>query len=87
MLELDRLLARRADVAAAVGERFGEVLADELEDAGIAHRRMLDAIAPHGNVVCACDPAQATRRWRGGGAAALAAFRAAHPEAGRDRPR
>ncbi len=80
-MELDRLLARRADVAAAVRERFTQVLADELEDAGIAHRRMLDAIATHGNVVCACDPAQATRRWRGGGAAALAAFRAAHPDA------
>ena len=79
--ELTSLLNRRADVAEAVTGRFGDALADELEDTGIAHRRLLDALARNGNLVCACDPAQATRRWRGAGAAALAAFRAAHPEA------
>jgi DNA helicase-2/ATP-dependent DNA helicase PcrA len=79
--ELTGLLRKRPDVAEAVTARFGDLLADELEDAGIAHRRMLDALGAHGNLVCACDPAQATRRWRGAGAASLAAFRAAHPEA------
>src|SRR4051794_4189199 len=65
VLGLVRLLANRQDAADAIAARFEEVLVDELEDAGIAHRRMLDAIAGDGNIVCACDPAQATRRWRG----------------------
>jgi DNA helicase-2/ATP-dependent DNA helicase PcrA len=81
VLELNKLLANRADVAAEVTGRFRHVLADELEDAGIAHRAMLGAIGTHGNLVCAGDPAQATRRFRGAGEAALAAFRAAHPGA------
>ena len=42
---------------------------------------VLEAFGAHGNLVCACDPAQATRRFRGAGAAALAAFRQAHPAA------
>ena len=81
VLELDRLLRRRPDVAADVVGRFDHVLADELEDTGIAHRRVLDLLAASGNLVCACDPAQAVRRFRGAGEAALARFRAAHPEA------
>ena len=41
----------------AVAERFPFVLVDELEDAGAAHRALLDgARAAHGNLVCACDP-------------------------------
>ncbi len=57
------------------------MLADELEDAGLAHRAVLEALGSHGNLVCAGDPAQATRRFRGAGLAALDAFRAAHPGA------
>ncbi len=82
VLELRKLLANRADVAAEVGGRFFHVLTDELEDAGIAHRALLEAVGAHGNVVAACDPDQATRRFRGAGRAALDAFRAAHPGAG-----
>jgi DNA helicase II / ATP-dependent DNA helicase PcrA len=81
VLELVKLLRNRADVAAEVNARFTSVLADELEDAGIAHRAMLDAVAAHGNLICACDPDQATRRFRGAGVAALQAFREAHPGA------
>ncbi|MET0762808.1 MAG: ATP-dependent DNA helicase [Thermoleophilaceae bacterium] len=81
VLELSRLLGNRADVAEEVAERFGHVLADELEDAGLAHRAVLEAVASHGNLVCAGDPAQATRRFRGAGEAPLAAFRAAYPGA------
>ena len=81
VLELGKLLANRADVAAEVGDRVRHVLADELEDAGAAHRAVLEALGAHGNIVCACDPAQATRRFRGAGEAALEAFRAAHPDA------
>ena len=80
VLELRKLLANRADVAAEVGGRFFHVLADELEDAGIAHRALLEAAGAHGNITAACDPDQATRRFRGAGSAALDAFRAAHPQ-------
>jgi DNA helicase-2/ATP-dependent DNA helicase PcrA len=81
VLELDKLLRDRADVGAQVRARFRHLLADELEDAGLAHRQLLAALAAGGNLVCACDPAQATRRFRGAGEAALAAVRAAHPGA------
>ncbi len=80
VLELAKLLGARADVRAEVGERFGAVLVDELEDAGVAHRELIEAVAPHGNITAACDPAQATRRFRGAGEAAAAAFAAAHPD-------
>ncbi|HEX2467204.1 MAG TPA: ATP-dependent DNA helicase [Solirubrobacterales bacterium] len=81
VLELIRLLRERPDVTQVVTERFEHVMADELEDAGVAHRRLLAALSPHGNIVCAGDPKQAVRRFRGAGAAALASFRAAHPDA------
>ena len=64
----------------SVAARFQHLLADELEDAGAAHRRMLDRLAIDGDLVCAGDPEQATRRFRGAGEAALEAFRAAHPQ-------
>ena len=64
VLGLVRLLANRPDAADAIAARFEEVLVDELEDAGIAHRRMLDALAGDGNIVCACD----RRRRPGAGA-------------------
>ena len=59
----------------------------------LAHRALLEALASHGNLVCACDPRQATRRFRGAGdrAAARGAFRRRgrlEPAAlARDRPR
>jgi len=81
VLELGKLLADRADVAEAVRARFAHLLVDELEDTGIAHRRLLDLIAADGGLVCACDPGQATRRYRGAGEASREGFRAAHPDA------
>jgi DNA helicase-2/ATP-dependent DNA helicase PcrA len=81
VLELGKLLQNRADVGAAVSERFSHVLVDELEDAGAAHHTVLGAIASHGNLVCACDPEQAIRRFRGAGEASLEAFRDAYPGA------
>ncbi|MQA73355.1 MAG: AAA family ATPase [Solirubrobacterales bacterium] len=81
VLELTRLLGARADVAESVAGRFRHVIADELEDAGLAHRRLLEALAGGADLVCACDPGQTTRRFRGAGAAALEAFRTAHPDA------
>jgi superfamily I DNA/RNA helicase/RecB family exonuclease len=82
VIVLGRLLAERPDVAADVSARFAHLLVDELEDAGIAHRRLLDGlIAGVSSVACACDPGQAVRRYRGAGSAALEAWRAAHPEA------
>jgi DNA helicase-2/ATP-dependent DNA helicase PcrA len=81
VIELTRLLADRADVAAAVGDRFDHLLVDELEDAGVAHRRAIEALgAGVRSIACACDPGQAVRRFRAAGDAALTGFRAAHPE-------
>ena len=81
VLRLVDLCHGRADVAAELGARFRHVLVDELEDAGRSHRRLLEALANHGNVVAASDPEQAVRRFRGAGDGALAAFRARWPEA------
>ena len=82
LLELRRLLTDRADVAALIAERFDHLIADELEDAGIAHRGLLDALAAGvESVACACDPGQAVRRFRAAGDAALRSFRERHPNA------
>ena len=38
-------------------------MVDELEDAGAAHRALVEALAAeHGNLVCACDLGQSIRR-------------------------
>jgi DNA helicase II / ATP-dependent DNA helicase PcrA len=81
VLELVRLLRERADIAESLALRFPQVMADELEDAGAAHRALLDALASHGNLVCACDPGQAIRRLRGAGAAVATSFADRYPEA------
>jgi DNA helicase-2/ATP-dependent DNA helicase PcrA len=62
VIELERLLRARPDVRAEVARRFPFVMVDELEDAGAAHRALIDALAEHENVVCACDVAQSVRR-------------------------
>jgi superfamily I DNA/RNA helicase/RecB family exonuclease len=61
VLALVELLGARADVRAAVAERFPFLLVDELEDAAGADRRMIEALAAAGNVAAACDPPQGTR--------------------------
>jgi superfamily I DNA/RNA helicase/RecB family exonuclease len=63
VIELERLLSDRADVRRAFSERFPFVSVDELEDAGAAHRALVEAmVAEHGNLVCACDLNQSIRR-------------------------
>jgi DNA helicase-2/ATP-dependent DNA helicase PcrA len=62
VIELERLLRERPDIRGEVAGRFPIVMVDELEDAGAAHRALVDAIAEHENVVCACDVAQSVRR-------------------------
>jgi DNA helicase II / ATP-dependent DNA helicase PcrA len=62
VIELERLLRERPDVRREVATRFPFVMVDELEDAGAAHRALIDAIAEHRNVVCSCDTAQSVRR-------------------------
>ena len=79
VLVLGRLLRDRADVRDRLGARFGEVMADEYEDAGAAHRRLLDGLAARGSLLVACDDRQAIRRFRGAGESAAALFRARHP--------
>jgi DNA helicase-2/ATP-dependent DNA helicase PcrA len=62
VLELTRLVGGRPDVREQLASRFIEVLAEELEDAGPAQRRLLEALAgEHGNLVVSCDPHQAIR--------------------------
>ena len=63
VIELERLLDERADVRGALSERFPFLMVDELEDAGAAHRALIEALgAEHGNLVCACDGGQSIRR-------------------------
>src|SRR5215217_4617048 len=62
VIELERLLRERADVRGEVSTRFRYVMVDELEDAGAAHRALVDALSEHQNVVCGCDRAQSIRR-------------------------
>jgi DNA helicase-2/ATP-dependent DNA helicase PcrA len=81
VLHTTRLLGDRQDVCSALAERFPFAVADELEDTGAAHRALLDALAPHGNLAAACDPNQALRSFRRAGEAALADFRSRHPGA------
>jgi DNA helicase II / ATP-dependent DNA helicase PcrA len=81
VIELARLLNERLDVAAEIRGRFDHLIVDELEDAGLAHRRLLDSITSEmTSVVCACDTGQALRRAPAAGDA-LSAFLAARPEA------
>ena len=82
VIELGRLVNERADVRDTLSERFRHVMVDELEDAGLAHRTLIEGLAAeHGNLVCACDTGQAIRR------AAIAAkdpapsFLELHPDA------
>ena len=64
-IELARLLRDRADVRERLGERFTEVMADEYEDAGAAHRELLErARRSHGNLSSRATTAQAIRRFR-----------------------
>jgi DNA helicase-2/ATP-dependent DNA helicase PcrA len=89
ILELGRLLSRRPDVSLAIGDRFRELMVDELEDAGPARSALLPLIAPHEGVLATCDPAQGLGAFRVFGEAAAARFRTAYPAAGEftlDRP-
>ena len=81
LLELGRLLRDRADVAARVSGGFDSVMADELEDAGVPHRALLKLIAGDGGLVCACDPRQGLRRFRGASEASVAWFAERYPDA------
>ena len=81
LLELGRLLRDRADVAEQVGSRFPHVMADELEDACVAHRELLAGLATSGDLVCSCDPRQGLRRFRGASAATVKWFAERYPDA------
>jgi len=79
VLELTRLLRDHADVRGRLSDGFPEVMADEYEDAGAAHRELLERLAGHGNLLVACDDRQAIRRFRGAGSSAAEGFRGRHP--------
>ncbi len=90
VIELERLLSERADVRHTFSERFPFVSVDELEDAGAAHRALVEAmVAEHGNLVCACDLDQSIRRPPLAIADSVPSFMEDHPDAERvvlDRP-
>jgi superfamily I DNA/RNA helicase len=74
VLELGRLLSRHPDLSATLGERFEWLLVDELEDAGRPQIACLPLLAPHGNVIAACDADQGLGASRGFGEAAARGF-------------
>jgi DNA helicase-2/ATP-dependent DNA helicase PcrA len=82
VLALARLLRDRSDVSRRLGSRFPHVMADEYEDAGSAHRELLERLAAGGNLVVACDDRQAIRRFHGAGSSAAEGFRGRHPGSG-----
>ena len=61
VLELGRVLTRHPGLSAALGDRFEWLLVDELEDAGPPQVACLPLLAPHDNVIAACDPDQGLR--------------------------
>ncbi len=75
VIELTRLAAERADVRERLGERFPHLVADELEEAGVAHRDLIFALAPHEQLAVAIDPGASLRRYRGAAEATLEAMR------------
>ncbi|HET6830480.1 MAG TPA: ATP-dependent DNA helicase [Solirubrobacterales bacterium] len=81
VLELGRLLSRHPELSAALGARYEWLLVDELEDAGAPQVACLPLLAPHGNVIAACDPDQGLGAERGYGEAAALAFRERFPAA------
>jgi len=81
VLELGRLLTRHADLSETLGGRFEWLLVDELEDAGRPRVGLLPLIAPHSNVLAACDPAQGLKAPRAYGEAAALGFRREFPDA------
>jgi DNA helicase-2/ATP-dependent DNA helicase PcrA len=82
VIELSRLVRERADVRAALGERFPFAMVDELEDAGAAHRTLVEVLTrEHGNLVCSCDPGQSIRRPAVTGRDPGPSFMEAHPGA------
>ena len=90
VIELERLLGERADVRRALSERFPYLMVDELEDAGAAHRALVEAlVAEHGNLVCACDLGQSIRRPSLAARDPAPSFMDSHPDADQvvlDRP-
>jgi DNA helicase-2/ATP-dependent DNA helicase PcrA len=84
VVELGRLVSGRADVRDRLAGRFPFLMVDELEDAGLAHRALIEALAAeHGNLVCACDPAQAVRRPAIAARDPAPSFIESHPDAAR----
>jgi DNA helicase-2/ATP-dependent DNA helicase PcrA len=74
VLELGRLIRDRPDVRESLQARFPWQMADELEDAGAAHRELLSVLAGDSGPVCACDHRQGVERFRCAGEATVAWF-------------
>jgi DNA helicase II / ATP-dependent DNA helicase PcrA len=61
-----RIVEERAEVAAALRERWPVVLLDEYQDTNVSQRKMMQAIYPAGSAVTVVgDPDQAIYAWRG----------------------
>ncbi len=73
------LLRDRPDVAEEVQWRLDHVMVDELEDAGPASLGFVAAlVGERANLVCACAPGQAIRRFRSAAGVPLAWFRSTY---------
>ncbi|MFO1539593.1 MAG: ATP-dependent helicase [Chloroflexota bacterium] len=68
----ERLLAGHPTVADATVRRFRYVLVDEGQDTDVVQARLLERIAPHGNVTIVGDADQAIYAFRGAGSGASA---------------
>jgi DNA helicase-2/ATP-dependent DNA helicase PcrA len=63
VLELTRLLGERPELAAAISERFPHVIVDELEDACLAERALIERLAAGArSIVLCCDDEQGRAR-------------------------
>ena len=84
LIEAERLIRDRADIAEELHDRFEHVMVDELEEAAPAHMRLIAGLASPGpgSLVAAYDAEGSIRRFRGASEGALEWFRATYPDAG-----
>ncbi len=83
LIEAERLVRDRADIAEELQDRFQHVMVDELEDAAPAHMRFIAGIASpeRACLVATHDSEAAIRRFRGASEGSLEWFRATYPAA------
>jgi DNA helicase-2/ATP-dependent DNA helicase PcrA len=81
LIEAERLIQDRADIAEELHARFEHVMVDELEEAAPAHMRFVAGLVSRerANIVATHDAEGSIRRFRGASEGSLEWFRAAYP--------